>query len=107
MTGKHPNRISRRCFNRGAIALAASSLAAPAFLRGQNLNSKINVAVIGAGGRGAADTDAVAEMVNIVALCDVDEHRLDARGRKFPKAKKFTDFRNVFDQPNEFDAVIV
>ena len=104
---KFTNLISRRRFNRGAVALAASSLAAPAFLRGQNLNSKLKVAVIGAGGRGSADTDAVADLVDIVVLCDVDEKRLNARGRKFTMAKKFTDFRQVFEHPDEFDAVIV
>jgi predicted dehydrogenase len=102
-----PNRISRRQFNRGALVAAASSLAAPAFLRGQNLNSKLNIAVIGAGGRGGADTDEVAKSENIVALCDVDEKRLSAAGRRFPRAAKFTDFREVFEKPSAFDAVVV
>ncbi|HSZ54177.1 MAG TPA: Gfo/Idh/MocA family oxidoreductase [Tepidisphaeraceae bacterium] len=100
-------KTTRRQFTGRALALAAASFAAPALLRGQNLNSKLNVAVIGAGGRGSADTDAVAELVNIVALCDVDEHRLNQRGRKFPEAKKYTDFRQVFEHPEAFDAVIV
>src|SRR5215469_17681858 len=99
--------ITRRRFNAGAIAAAASSFAAPVLLRGQNLNSKLKVAVIGAGGRGSADTDAVAEIVDIVALCDVDEKRLNQRGRKFPEARKFTDFREVFEHPEAFDAAIV
>jgi len=100
-------RQSRRQFNRAALALAASSLAAPAFLRGQNLNSKLNIAVIGAGGRGGADTDEVAKSENIVALCDVDEKRLAAAGHKFPHATKYTDFRQLFEKPSAFDAVVV
>lgn len=101
-----PRRVTRRQFNRSALGAAVSSMAAPAFLRGQNLNNKLNIAVIGAGGRGAADTQAVASE-NIVALCDVDRNRLDGAGRNFPAAKKFTDFRRLFDQPDEFDAVVV
>src|SRR5882724_9233616 len=99
--------ITRRQFNRTAIAAAAGSLAAPAFLRGQNLNGKMNIAVIGSGGRGAADMDAVSKSENIVALCDVNERNLAAAGRKFPNAKKFTDFREMFDKSVDFDAVTI
>lgn len=84
----------------------ASALAAPAILRGQNLNSKLNIAVIGAGGRGAGDTDEV-RSENIVALCDVNARSLSAVGAKYPKAKRFADFRKMFDIAGEFDAVIV
>lgn len=101
-----PQRVTRRQFNQTALGAAVSSMAAPALLRGQNLNNKLNIAVIGAGGRGAADTQAVASE-NIVALCDVDRNRLDGAARNFPAAKKFTDFRRLFDQPNDFDAVVI
>src|SRR2546421_3266282 len=106
MKKTNTHRPSRRDFNRNAIAIAASSLAFPLLLRGQNLNSKLNIAVIGAGGRGAADTSEVTTE-DIVALCDVDRGRLDAQGKKFPNAKKFVDFRKVFDRSDDFDAVIV
>src|SRR5437588_8050757 len=99
------SRVTRRQFNGGLIA-AIGTMSAPAFLRGQNLNDKLNIAVLGARGRGAADTGEVASE-NIVALCDVDHRRLAAQGRKFPNAKKFTDFRKLFDHPGDFDAVIV
>lgn len=101
------SQFSRRQFNRTALVAAASSFAAPAFLRGQNLNGKMRVAVIGSGGRGAADMDAVAQSEDIVALCDVNEKNLAAAGRKFPNAEKFTDFRKVFDKPGAFDAVVI
>jgi predicted dehydrogenase len=107
----HPNqtsrRLTRRQFHKAAIAASAATFAAPAFLRGQDLNSKLNIAVIGAGGRGAADTAAV-KSENIVALCDVNEVNLTSAAMKFPKAKQFKDYRKLFDQAaNEFDAVIV
>jgi len=50
-------------------ALAGTALAAPAFLRAQSPNNKLNIAVIGAGGKGSSDTDHCAGE-NIYALCD-------------------------------------
>src|SRR5580765_2399171 len=69
--------ISRRQFNRAAVAAATVFGTAPAFLRGQNLNSKLNIAMIGTGRRGAANTQSVGSE-NIVALCDVNSTMLDA-----------------------------
>jgi predicted dehydrogenase len=97
--------ISRRRFNRAVIA-GAGVVAAPAFLRGKNLNEKLDIAIIGAGGRGAANTGSVSSE-NIVALCDVNAKALDAAGMKHPGAKKFKDFRRVFDEADSFDAVVV
>jgi predicted dehydrogenase len=99
-------RVSRRSFNRALLAGAASTLAAPAFLRGQNLNNKLNVAVIACGGRGGANLKSVASE-NIVALCDVDSRAVDAAAAKHPNAAKFGDFRKLFDRPEAFDAVVV
>ncbi len=100
-------RVSRRQFlQRGSLATGAVLLGAPAFLRGQNLNSKLNIAVIGAGGRGGSNANDV-RSENIVALCDVNQRNLDAAAQKFPQAKKFTDFRRVYDDAKNFDAVVV
>jgi predicted dehydrogenase len=99
-------QITRRQFHRTALGAAVAAMSAPALLRGQNLNGKLNIAVIGAGGRGAADTDAV-QSENIVALCDVNAHSLAAAARKFPVAKTFADFRKLFEIEKEFDAVVI
>src|SRR5437868_443340 len=100
-------RLSRRKFlGTSAAAAGAWTLGAPAFLRGANLNDKLNIAIIGAGGRGVPNTKDVASE-NIVALCDVSESNLDAAAKNYPKARKFTDFRRLFDQAGEFDAVVV
>ena len=40
-------------------------------------------------------------------LCDVNQVALDAASQRFPKAKTFNDLRKVFDNPNDFDAVVV
>lgn len=97
--------FTRRQFTRQAL-VSAAALSAPAFLRGQNLNSKLNIAVIGSGGRGGASINALSAE-NITALCDVDEKRLDASGARHPHARKVADFRKIFDRPGEFDAVVV
>ena len=99
-------RITRRRFVGGALTAAGAIAAAPAILRGQNLNSKLNIAIIGAGGRGITNTKGVASE-NIVSLCDVDRAALDKEAVKHPKAKTFVDFRKVFDRPGAFDAVVV
>ena len=51
---KRQRRITRRQFVGGALATAGVLAGAPAILRGQNLNNKLNIAIIGAGGRGRA-----------------------------------------------------
>src|SRR5205814_3948039 len=97
--------LSRRQFNRTILTAAGAFAAAPAFLRGQNLNNKLNIAVIATGGRGGSNLASVSSE-NIVALCDVNAKNLDAAAAKHPKARKFSDFRKVFDQAQEFDAVV-
>ena len=101
------SRLSRRKFLAASmIGAGAVSLGAPAILRAANANDRLNIAIIGAGGRGAANTADVASE-NIVALCDVSEANLERAGEKFPKARRFTDFRELFDHAREFDAVVV
>jgi predicted dehydrogenase len=69
---------------------------------------QIHFACIGVGGKGASDTDAAALHGNIVAICDVDERTLDEAARIYPKAKKYNDFRKMFDEMGKsIDAVTV
>jgi predicted dehydrogenase len=100
--------IARRQFLRySAVGLGAAALGAPALLRAQSPNSKLNIAVIGAGGKGESDTDCCSGE-NIYALCDVDENTLKARKKKYPDAQTFKDYREMLDQiGNNIDAVTV
>ncbi len=98
--------INRRRFTRTLLTAAGAVGMAPAILRGQNLNQKLNIAIIGAGGRGGGNLESVASE-NIVALCDVNQKNLDRAAMKFPAARKYTDFRKLFEHPREFDAVVV
>ncbi len=73
----------------------------------QTPSNKIRLAVIGCGGQGGSDLGNMAGE-DIVALCDVDERRAAGSFDKFPKAKRFKDFRKMFDaMSNEIDAVLV
>ena len=71
------HRLTRRQFLHSATLVgSAAAFAGPALLRGKSLNEKLNIGIIGAGGRGASNTqDVIGE--NIVALCDVDENNLN------------------------------
>ena len=97
---------SRRAFLK-TTAAAATALAAPGYLRARGSNDKLNIAIIGAGGRGATNLKNV-EGENIVALCDVNAPAVEAAAKKHPKAAKFADFRKLFDTATKtFDAVVV
>lgn len=104
------SRVDRREFIK-ATSMAAGALAfgAPALLRGQNLNSKLNIACIGIGGKGRSDTDACSGE-NIVALCDVDSGSTayEMQTKKYPSAKFYQDFRQMLEQMGDrIDAVTV
>ena len=69
---------------------------------------KLNFAAVGVGGKGSSDCDHAAGLGNLVAICDIDENRLNAKGSKFPKAQKFFDFREMLEKlGKDIDAVVV
>jgi predicted dehydrogenase len=71
----------------------------------QSPNEKLNIGIIGARGRGGANTRSVSSE-NIAALCDVDEKRLAEAAKEHPNAKTYIDWRELVDQ-KDLDAVIV
>ncbi len=71
-------------------------------------NEKLSIAVIGCAGRGAENLKEVEKEDNIVAMCDVDEKHAAGSFKQHPKAKKYRDFRRMFDEMGkEIDAVVV
>ncbi|QDU79530.1 Inositol 2-dehydrogenase [Polystyrenella longa] len=100
------NEVTRRQFLKTTAIASASTFAAPAFLRGQNLNDKLDIAVIGVGGRGGSNLQNVSSE-NIVALCDVNAQNLGRAAEKHSQAKKFVDFRQLYDKISNYDAVVV
>jgi predicted dehydrogenase len=103
---KPAGKLSRRQFHGGVIASTFGVLAAPAYLRGRNLNDRLNIAVIGVGGRGALNLASISSE-NIVALCDVYEPAIREAAESHSHARKERDFRRLFDHAREFDAVVV
>ena len=104
-------RLTRRQLLRNS-ALAGIGIWAARGGRGlaynRSPNEKLNVAVIGCGGRGAGNLKVVAETENIVALCDVDQQRAAAAYERFPGVGKYFDFRQMLDKMHQqIDAVIV
>ena len=76
-------------------------------LRAESPNDKLNLAVVGIGGRGAANLSGVKDQ-NIVALVDCDEKRAGKNFGLFPQAEKFADFRKMFDKlENKIDGVVI
>ncbi|MCD6338364.1 MAG: Gfo/Idh/MocA family oxidoreductase [Verrucomicrobia bacterium] len=102
------NATSRREFLRTAsLATGAATIGFPQILLAQGALNKLNIAQIGAGGKGASDTDCCASE-NIVALCDADRNQAAGQLRKYPKAKYYQDFRKMLDEIGKsLDAVIV
>src|SRR3954452_15085371 len=107
------HQLNRRELIGSSLASASVIMGAPAFLRGQNLNSKLNIALIacggralanmngdGGGGRGKKDSPVPPSESakgipgeNITVLCDVNQQAVDAAAQRFPKAKKYKDYR--------------
>lgn len=67
----------------------------------------LNIAGIGVGGMGLANLKHLKSQ-NIVALCDVDWKYAKGAFEEFPKAKKFWDWREMYDKMgNDIDAVVI
>ena len=107
------NRLSRRYFFFGSLMAGAISTAgcgsAPSLKQAgfKSPNEKLNIAAIGAGGRGSTDIkECLTE--NIVALADPDDVRAAETYKQFLSVPKYKDFRRMFDkQEKEIDAVLV
>ena len=87
----------------GAASLALGGYAARARAQ-QSPNEKLNIAVIGVGGRGRANLNGV-KGENIVALCDVNEKNLAQAAQEFPAAKTYIDWRKCLDQ-KDIDTIV-
>jgi len=109
-TEQQNRKMSRRDFIGGAAAVAAFTIVPRHVLGGPRQvppSEKLNIAAIGSGGMGGGNTNACSGE-NIVALCDVDDNRAAGTFRKFPRAKKYRDFRKMLEKEDRnIDAVIV
>jgi len=103
-------RLSRRALLRKSVAGAAGLvvLAGAASARTFKANEKLNIALIGVGGRGKAFVGSMPNSENVVALCDVSDKKATVALRKFPKLPRYHDYRKMFDEmARQIDAVVV
>ena len=101
--------ISRRDFIHGVAAATPFTIVPRHVLGGTGYTSpsdKLNIACIGVGGIGIRDVHSCSSE-NIVALCDVDDMRAAESFKKFPKAKKYRDYRKMLEKQKDIDAVTV
>ena len=101
--------MKRRNFVKSTAALASTSLL-PASVWALAKDGKLRTAHIGVGNMGGEDLKAISShaMVEVTALCDVDENNLKAASKLHPGAKLFSDYRTMLKEiSNDIDAVIV
>src|SRR5262245_5449791 len=110
--------MTRRITRRQALAAGAASLgylyAAPAVstARIHGAADKLRVAGIGVGGKGRGDIEQAGSLMDVVAICDVDETKghLGWAAETWTTAKQFPDYRKLFDDSSllkNIDAVTV
>jgi len=107
------NKNSRRAFLKN-VAMASTVMIVPRHVLGGvgyiAPSDRLNLAAIGAGGKGASDiaNASVNGRERVVALCDVDfSGSASNTVEKFPKAKLYQDYREMLDKEKDIDAVTI
>lgn len=106
------SKITRRSFIGKTSAAAAGLTILPSSVvsgLGHTAPSdKLNIAGVGIGGMGNSNLRALKDKENIVAVCDVDWGYAAKAFETYPEAKKFWDFRKMYDEMGkDIDAVVV
>ncbi len=105
--------MSRRSFLKAGTAAAVGLTIAPSTILGKvhghtaAPSDKLNILGVGIGGRGSADLSEL-ETENIIGLCDVDWKYAGHVFDRYPDAKRYNDYRVMFDEMlGDADAVMV
>ena len=104
-------KISRRDFIKGSLGTAAFMMV-PNSVLGSRYghvapSDKLNIAGIGVGGMGRRNLHNM-NTENIVALCDVDWKYADKTFKDYPNAKRYKDWRKMFDEMGkDIDGILV
>ena len=107
--------MKRRSFIQKSAAASAAFTIVPSFVLGKTHvppSDTLYIGAVGVGGRGESVVRELYETghVKFVALCDVDDVRAQNAYKAHPKAKKFRDFRKMYDDNQvleSMDAVMV
>ena len=104
---------SRRNFIKTGAAAAGGFMIVPRHVLGRGFiapSDKLNLAAIGAGGKGGSDIRNAWNdgKENVVALCDVDTKRAKGSIKQWKKAKVYNDFRKMLEEmKDDIDAVTI
>ncbi len=110
---KKGNESRRGFLKTAALASAGFTILPRHVLGGKGFippSDKLNIATIGAGGKGHSDLENFTKNgnVNVVALCDVDDERSAETRQEYPKAKYYHDYRKLLEkEKNNIDAVSI
>lgn len=104
-------RVNRRQFlQAGSVSAAAAGFwltgGVTEIRSAPGANERLNVAMIGAGGRADGNIGGVSGE-NIVALCDVDQNRARGMFNRYPNVPKYADFRVMLEKQKDIQAVVV
>jgi len=94
------NKATRRNFLQTSAAVGAGFWVANQLQAddSKSANEEISFGCIGVGGKGTSDSNDAGNNGNVVAICDIDENNLNRAAARFPKAKKFNDYRKMIDE---------
>ncbi len=93
-----------------ATSAAAAPLCIPNLLGGASPNGKLAHAAVGCDGQGWSDLENLASHpdLQVVALCDVDTARMNRAAERFPEARRYQDWREMFEKEGDkIDSVSV
>ncbi|WP_019671283.1 Gfo/Idh/MocA family protein [Eudoraea adriatica] len=105
--------MKRRIFVKKLATTSTAFSIVPSFVLGKNHippSDTLYISAFGVGGRGASVMRGLdmTKKVKYVSLCDVDDRRAASSYKKYPKVKRYKDFRKVFDNHlNDMDAIMV
>ena len=107
-------KATRRDFIKRSALAGATIWASGRIARagGTPPSERLNIGIIGCGGKGESDSANSAKTEsgvenNIVALCDVDDDRAAKTFTQFPQAKRYYDYRKMLEAETSLDAVTV
>ena len=103
--------VNRRVFLKNTVLCGAGLLILRncSSARSYQANDKLNIALIGVGGRGRWFVDTMPNLnTNVVAMCDVNERKASLSFEEIPHAKKYFDYRKMLEEMDkQIDAVVI
>ena len=101
--------FNRRAFLRNTVVGLSMLLCESRSVCTYAANETLGIALIGVGGRGRWFVGTIPKLgTNVVAMCDVNDHKAELSFKEISQARKFHDFRKMLDEMNkDIDAVVI